>query len=1016
MHQREKIKIMKHIQRLIIAAILVSLIAILSHADGIHHRGIRLDPSTGITGKLDLPGPDYDIKAEYGYQAGSNLFHSFQQFNIHSDESATFTGPGSVQNIISRVTGGDSSWIDGRLISEIPGANLYLLNPAGVMFGPNASLSLGGSFHVSTADYLRMEDNKLFYSEPLENDLLSAAPPVAFGFTGDNPADISFKDSFIEVSEGETLSVTGGHIQIHNSTLFARGGVINLTGTASEGEIKLDSGLKPDRCTKLGTITISRDSAFKQYNESTYYGDITVSGMEKGHDTGKVFIRGERFELRGGFVDANTRGDSDGNGIDIRVTEDIVLENGALESGALSSGNAGNIDIKAKQVCVEQGGYITTTSLETGNSGDIMISAESVGISGNNGRNNSGILAQAYGKGNGGKINLSALEIVADKGGMISAGTVSDGMAGQINLDTGMLTVSNGAGISCNTRGNGDGGLISISADESVNISGQDYFGGVYANTYGKGRGGIITLSSSEISIDKGGNIQADSEGDGKAGEISLDMDTLTLSSGAQISGNSGGTGRGGIISITAEESVKISGGNEYVQSGIFIDNYARGYGGNITVSSPKTELSEGGIIASRSTGTGNSGQIRINADTLTLTNGGQIRTEIVNGSGTGGNIWINAGKSVNISGKGIFTSGIYATSGFGSSTGGDIFVFSPDMKLDNDGEIRVETSGTGSAGMIKLDVNTLSFDRGASVSSRTYGNGFGGEINIFATDSVNISGKGQQSSGLYSVTGPDGKQGGRIILSTADLVLDKEAKIQSDTVGDGKAGQIRLNANALFLNNGAQVSSWSLGSGNGGDIELHSARLNMKKNASITAKSAGSGEGGRIILSNLQTISMNDSSIITTNLQGDGGDMVINTGTGLHLSNSRIAAYAQNGSGSNITINPGSVIMNNSKIIANAHNAGSGNLFVISNQFVRSSDSIVYASSKIGINGLVEIESPDKHITGGLAPMPFYYLEPEKQIVSYLASYLKMTGSDSFSFSNFPPLNPTADNTLGDF
>jgi len=142
------------------------------YADGTHPRGIKLDRVFGNAARLDLPGPNYEIKAEYGQQAGANLFHSFRQFNIHKDETATFTGPDSVRNIISRVTGGDASWIDGTLASIIPNADLYLLNPAGIMFGAHASLDLSGSFHVSTADYLRMGDNERFYSQPLENEVL----------------------------------------------------------------------------------------------------------------------------------------------------------------------------------------------------------------------------------------------------------------------------------------------------------------------------------------------------------------------------------------------------------------------------------------------------------------------------------------------------------------------------------------------------------------------------------------------------------------------------------------------------------------------------------------------------------------------------------------------------------------------------------------------------------------------------------------------------------------------------
>ena len=115
---------------------------------------VTLDGILGRSGAVS--GPNYRITADLGRQVGVNLFHSFGKFNINTGESATFSGPDSISNIISRVTGGISSWIDGRLRSEITGANLYLLNPAGVMFGSNASLDISGSFHVSTADYLKL--------------------------------------------------------------------------------------------------------------------------------------------------------------------------------------------------------------------------------------------------------------------------------------------------------------------------------------------------------------------------------------------------------------------------------------------------------------------------------------------------------------------------------------------------------------------------------------------------------------------------------------------------------------------------------------------------------------------------------------------------------------------------------------------------------------------------------------------------------------------------------------------
>ncbi|MCP4108648.1 MAG: filamentous hemagglutinin N-terminal domain-containing protein [Desulfobacteraceae bacterium] len=197
---------------------------------------VNLDGTIGTAGKLKLPGPDYQIEADYGKIAGKNLFHSFETFNINTGESAIFKGEAGldINNIISRVTGGDASWIDGKLYSEISNADMYLLNPAGVMFGPNASLDLGGSFHVSTADYLGMGNNERFYSMPHENNVLSTATPTAFGFLDNDVAPVSIEGrgeilkeewdednpTGLNVSEGNTISVIGGNIEIKNGTFF----------------------------------------------------------------------------------------------------------------------------------------------------------------------------------------------------------------------------------------------------------------------------------------------------------------------------------------------------------------------------------------------------------------------------------------------------------------------------------------------------------------------------------------------------------------------------------------------------------------------------------------------------------------------------------------------------------------------------------------------------------------------------------------------------------------------------
>jgi filamentous hemagglutinin family protein len=123
---------------------------------------VTLDGSVGPAGALT--GPDYQITENLGKRPGSNLFHSFGRFNLNASESATFSGSTGIKNVISRVTGGQTSNIDGTLRVSIPNANLYLLNPAGVIFGQNAKLDVPGSFHVSTADYLKFQDGVRFDS------------------------------------------------------------------------------------------------------------------------------------------------------------------------------------------------------------------------------------------------------------------------------------------------------------------------------------------------------------------------------------------------------------------------------------------------------------------------------------------------------------------------------------------------------------------------------------------------------------------------------------------------------------------------------------------------------------------------------------------------------------------------------------------------------------------------------------------------------------------------------------
>src|SRR5262245_57892142 len=238
--------------------------------------------------------------------AGNNLFHSFSVFNIlppgrsasglvvPAQESVTFTSPTvggvavPITNVISRVTGGTSAFtleksslINGTLTSSIPGANFWFINPNGITFGNNARLNVGGSFHASTANYIKLDDGKLFTATPSTNELLTSAPPSAFGFLNANPAGIQVLSNAVppQVPAGRTLSLVGGTINVGTGTaqgfLLAPAGRVNLVSVASAGEATFDP-------TKInGPLNTGPDS-FKtreiNVDNFTRLGDINIKG------------------------------------------------------------------------------------------------------------------------------------------------------------------------------------------------------------------------------------------------------------------------------------------------------------------------------------------------------------------------------------------------------------------------------------------------------------------------------------------------------------------------------------------------------------------------------------------------------------------------------------------------------------------------------------------------------------------------------------------------------------------
>src|SRR5215813_1228025 len=526
-----------HFQRLL-------CLLFLSALPTVTHAQITLDGSLGPKGLL--AGPDYSIDAKVGQLRGNNLFHSFGQFNVHTNESATFTGPSTVENVIGRVTGGQQSFIDGQLRSEMPKANMYLLNPSGVIFGPNASLDVPGSFHVSTADYLRMADGAKFYANLSQESVLTSAPPAAFGFLNGNPAPIALQGSSLKVPEGKTLSAVGGDIQITGGSLSAPHGQVNIASVAPAGEViptvsEQGPDLRMEGFSRLGKI------------EAAQGAHINTDG-EGG---GSVVIRGGRLVVDNATISADTQGNVDGArvGLDAQITDNVVITNaGRIEtmvagagnggevrltagsvdgsgSAAISSttapgstGNGGSTELKVKQLTLTEGAKIDTSTHGHGRGGALSVTAtDSISISGRDSKGaKSGLFSNALGKGNAGKVAVSAPTLTMADRGTIDAHTAGDSNAGNVEVQVGKLILTGGALIqtgsgiseykegiftSSGTGGPGRGGDVTVHATESIAIAGGDSDGnpsGLLSNTVNKGDAGKLSVSAPLLQIDGG--------------------------------------------------------------------------------------------------------------------------------------------------------------------------------------------------------------------------------------------------------------------------------------------------------------------------------------------------------------------------------------------------------------------------------------------------------------------------------------------------------------------------------
>ncbi|MFN6485305.1 MULTISPECIES: S-layer family protein [unclassified Nostoc] len=587
-----------------------------------------------------------------GNRVGNNLFHSFSQFSVPTNGSAFFNNASDIQNIFSRVTGGSVSNIDG-LIKANGIANLFLLNPSGIIFGANARLNIGGSFIGTTANSINFADGVEFSTiNSQTTSLLSINVPLGLQM-GSNPALISVQGTGHSLSNpggailatqnpsatelrlqpGKTLALVGGNLELNGATLTAKQGQVELGSVSGAGLVSL---IPTAQGYTLG------------YEDGQKFGDIQLAGRSlldiSGVNAGSVQIRGRHIQFSdGSLVVARNFGNLPGGDIRFQATEAIDLigttADGTIRSGvrteAVGIGASGNISVITPRLTLKQGGGLNTTSVRVAPSGNIHIDATAIELSGFS------------------PINPNSVSV-------LSTSSYGSGSAGDISVNANSLLLSNGAALTSATFGSGSSGKVTI-RNTNTTVMGENPLG-LYSNitsiTFATGNAKTLTLDTAKLQILDGG----------------------TVAAATFLAGN------GGDLSINATESIEIRGHGQNNNSSInsssillppllrqkfHLPDQLTANAGNVSITTPNLTVTDGGTVSVTSQGSGNGGSLKIAANTIRLDRQGSIQAQTE--SGNGGNIALEVGNLLLLRDN----SAIAATAG-GNGDGGNINLNAP--------------------------------------------------------------------------------------------------------------------------------------------------------------------------------------------------------------------------------------------------------------------------------------------------------------------------------------------------
>ena len=747
-----------------------------------------------------LAGPAYAVDADDGQEAGQNLYFSFETLELSDGESLTIDTPDGVTRVLVRVTGGEVSVLNGT-VEIASGANLYVLNPAGVTFGSGAEIT-AGSTYVSAGHSLLMSGEEPFLAARADPETLSESAPNAFGVAG---------------SAGE-IALDGAELATpEDATLFLLGGSISLTGGAKVEVVGADAVLALVSSTGVGTVSLEEGGPVLTGDLGPITADSNARITAVGGD---LFVSGGSLMFEDVRIESITRS---GLGLSkaglLELAGNVIgLTTSSIQNIAQSTESAGEIVIGATTWVILEDSTIRNVSPDAGGGG-VQITTDSLEITGG-----SVTVLCENGVRSDGSLDVVVTSLYLEDTVLTAADGRGEPGGIDIQAETGtfrndVFIVTSGA----NRERSGD---IALSFSDSLRMEGTSPGAACHITTGNTdGSAGTLTLVSGILDID-GVDVSFQAAGATGSPEIFIETEALSITSGDVWSTRLGEVRGTAPMHITTDVLRLESG------AGLVVEG-ADGTGGDLQVRARESVTLNQSTLGTRTEGTGDAGNVRIETVAMSL-NGSTISSTAMEGDA--GEIWLEATDRIDAKAASEVSTATEGGRGSVYFLAGNVIGFVDSAVVTSVGDSR--TFG----GNVWIDGGHITLDNGdVQTSARE---GFGGDISLLGTDMVMLN------DSVLSTCSENVDGSGDIefrfssSISFETTAVGQSPQVRTCNIGVGDAGPVGIQTPLMVTDDTLQFDV-TAADGDAGDVTAADDDMTIVRITRLDAAGSGCAEGG---------------------------------------------------------------------------------------------------------------------------------------------------------------------------